>query len=275
MNILILILAMVGYGDFTNQIALEAAKAKQQAARSGVVALVPRSQCTKCGGTGKITAGDTVTVVTRECDACYDDSKPKAAATGAAPADPKPPAESKPAPQVKQAERPAKSGKRAIFFGATWCGKCQYEEKYDFPALRQQGWSIGDQSCDIEVVDFDARPDLVAKHAVGSCPTLILLWDNREIKRNPGYQNSAGIKTFFASRVGPQYLRQWAAKYTGNLAYTQGMTEFAHLTDPASDENHTGGHFEAWQLIGLSKSELQKLHGGQHNGVLTPFGGLK
>jgi thiol-disulfide isomerase/thioredoxin len=272
MNALILVLAMVGYGDFTNQIALEAAKVKLAA--SGKVELVPRSQCSKCKGTGKITAGDTVTIVQRDCDACYDDGKKKATGSGTVPA---PPAEVKPkAATPKQAER-ARTKPRAAFFTADWCGRCKAMDNEQFSALRQQGWTIGDSSCDIEVIDFDARPDLVAKYAVGSVPALVLLWGDREIEnaRLTGYQTSAAVKTLFTTRIGPQSLRLWCRKYTGGLAYTQGMSQFAHLTSPASDESHLGGHFEPWQLRGLSESELTKIHGGQHNGALTPFGALK
>lgn len=275
MNALILVMAMVGYGDFTNQIALEAAKAKQLAVKS--VALVPRSQCKKCNGTGKITAGDTVTVVKRDCDACYDDGVKKSTGSGQADPVPAPPAEVKPkAVTPKQAERP-RNKPRGIFFTADWCGVCKQMARNEFPALRQQGWTIGDSSCDIEVVDFDARPDLVDKFAVGSAPTLVLCWQDREISnsRLTGYQTAARIKSHFATRIGPQSLRQWCSKYTGGLAYTEGMTQFAHLTSPASDEAHLGGHFEAWQLRGLTERELEKIHGGQHNGALTPFGALK
>ncbi len=274
MNALIVILAMVGYGDFTNQIALEAAKAKQQASKS--VALVPRSQCTKCKGTGKITAGDTVTVVQRDCDACYDDGVKKATGSGTAGAVPPPPAEVKPPVAAKQAES-ARTKPRAAFFTADWCGYCKGMAKTEFPALQQQGWTIGDSACDIEVIDFDKRPDLVAKYAVGSAPTIVLLWGDREIvnSRRTGYQTAAGIKTMFTTRIGPQSLRQWCSKYTGGLAYTEKMTQFAHLTSPLSDEHHLGGHFESWQLRGLTERELEKIHGGQHNGALTPFGALK
>src|SRR5690606_4157013 len=71
-------------------------------------------------------------------------------------------------------------------------------------------------------------------------------------------------------RKTPEELRQLWRNYRGPVAYVQGMSYQQHICD-ANADSHGGEPFEPWQLDGLSVGELQKIHGAQHNGTISPF----
>jgi hypothetical protein len=72
-------------------------------------------------------------------------------------------------------------------------------------------------------------------------------------------------------RMTPNDLKAWCRTYTGPIALVKGMSYWQHLTDPNATA-HEGGPFLAEQIYGLKIEELQKIHGAQHEGLLTPFG---
>lgn len=306
MKIVLLLVALTGFGDFRNQIALEAAKAKLS--QAVVVQKVPRSTCEHCKGTGKIAAGDGVTKVVRECDRCFDDSAVKAVGKAAGAfwdlipkstpficrpvPEPKkvirdmptPPKE--PPPVKYKVDFNAGRKKRIVIFDAPWCVVCASIEKSTnrsapLEMLEAKRWKIGrDNDQMIQLVDTDEYPHYIDTYKIEKWPTMVLMYDGHEFARKTGFQTATPISGLWNAYVSPSYLREWARGYTGDLAYTEDaqgrkVSNRNHLLDPNAEEHHYGGPFQSWQLIGLSESDLDKIHGGQHASKITPYGEVK
>ena len=71
-----------------------------------------------------------------------------------------------------------------IDFYADWCGPC----KMLAPILEQVDF------IDVLKVNVDEFPELSAKFGVMSIPTLVLMENSKEIKREIGFKNLADIK---------------------------------------------------------------------------------
>lgn len=236
-------------GEYTSLIANQLAVATM--AEGEVKEKVPLSECTECNGTGKVKAGDGQTVVWRECDNCYDDGKGKGDVS------------------VRN--------KRFLYFTAKWCIPCK-SMKPSFRKLKRAGWTFGDETCHFQEIDVDENTDLQNQYNVDSIPTFVLIENGKEVKRLIGAQSHHTLANTFNGKNQPQtslmtptQLRDWCRTYTGGIAYVEGTTYQQHLMDPNATE-HEGGPFQAWQLQGLTIEELQKIHGAQHYGYLTPQG---
>lgn len=71
-----------------------------------------------------------------------------------------------------------------VDFYADWCGPC----KMLAPILEQVDF------IDVLKVNVDEFPELSAKFGVMSIPTLVLMENSKEIKREIGFKNLADIK---------------------------------------------------------------------------------
>jgi|GEM_PF-1624087 len=91
--------------------------------------------------------------------------------------------EDRPASKSADAEVPRPLRRRVLVFKAGWCGACQ-SLNYEWPKLQAVKWRIGSSESDhFQIVDVDLRPDLMARYGVAQLPTLILIEDDREIRR--------------------------------------------------------------------------------------------
>lgn len=75
-------------------------------------------------------------------------------------------------------------GKILLDFYADWCGPC----KMLAPVLEQVDF------IDVLKINVDEFPGLSAKFGVMSIPTLVLMDNGKEIKRDLGFKNLADIK---------------------------------------------------------------------------------
>lgn len=75
-------------------------------------------------------------------------------------------------------------GKILLDFYADWCGPC----KMLAPVLEQVDF------IDVLKINVDEFPELSAKFGVMSIPTLVLMENSKEIKREIGFKNLADIK---------------------------------------------------------------------------------
>ena len=74
-----------------------------------------------------------------------------------------------------------------IDFFATWCGPC----KMLSPILEK-----AESTIKVIKVDTDEFEDLARKYGVMSIPTLVLLEDGKEIKRNIGFIDKESLENF-------------------------------------------------------------------------------
>jgi len=226
------------FANWTPLIATEMASATMQ--KEEVDEKVPRSECEECNGTGKVKAGDGQTIVWRKCDNCYDDGEDQGA--------------------IQQDQF------SALVVSADWCAPCRQLKAGPIRRLKSKGYKI-------DVKDYNK---VGRKYGVRSLPTIIFFKNGKEVKRLTGYRKDSIIEQYLkpqaqTQRLTPSQLRAWCKTYQGQPHYVQGMTYKQHLMDPRATL-HEGGPFEAWQLRGLTTSELIKIHGGQHTGKLTPYG---
>jgi len=90
--------------------------------------------------------------------------------------------------------------RKILVFKATWCGACQ-ALNYEWPSMKKVGWRVGEKLTDhIQLVDSDARPDLVSKYRITALPTLILVDDDKELSRR-GSLGARNIAEFYYGRL--------------------------------------------------------------------------
>ena len=75
-----------------------------------------------------------------------------------------------------------------VDFYATWCGPCKMQS----PIID----SLKEERSDIKVmkVDVDKEEDIARTYGIMSIPTLIVMENGEEIKRDLGFKNLADIK---------------------------------------------------------------------------------
>ena len=78
--------------------------------------------------------------------------------------------------------------KRILRFTASWCQPCK---------TLAENLERADLKLPIEVIDIDVQDDVANQYGIRSVPTLVLLDENIEVKRN------VGVKT-------PKLLKEWA-----------------------------------------------------------------
>lgn len=170
-----------------------------------------------------------------------------------------------------------RSVKRAIYFGTEWCGSCLMMNAVEgpFKLLKEDGYKIGPEDNNhIVKYDGDKDKDAARRYKPEKFPCWILTFDDFEIARDHGYKTKEQVIQFFnGGRKDARYFRNWCKTNNVGPAYTEGMTTYQHLVDPASEAHHYGGPFQPWQLQGLTEVELKEIHGAQHVNKLTPFGG--
>lgn len=75
-------------------------------------------------------------------------------------------------------------------FSATWCGPC----KMFMPIFEEFSNLCKDAKC--FSVDVDDNDELAKEFAIMSVPTVVLLKDGKEVKRNNGYMSVEQLEEF-------------------------------------------------------------------------------
>ena len=91
---------------------------------------------------------------------------------------------------VEEFDKEISSGKVLLDFFATWCGPC----KMLSPVIEE----LAKERTDVKFlkVDVDEIPQLAAKYAVYSIPTLIYIEDGKELRKRLGYAPKPAIEKF-------------------------------------------------------------------------------
>ena len=83
-----------------------------------------------------------------------------------------------------------KNMNQIMYFTATWCGPC----KAMAPIIADL-----QSKYQIQKIDVDLNPDLVAKHAVRQVPTFLVIKNGNEFNRTSGAKSKSQLETFFSS----------------------------------------------------------------------------
>lgn len=195
--------------------------------RKAEVALVPRSECTKCNGTGKIKAGDTVTIVEVDCDACYPDAQEAA------------PLDFEIRIRTIKGCAPCISTKAARQFLIDNHGFAED----DFKIVN--GGASAYPTIEV-VIDGEIRQRSAGPQSSTQLSRLYNQW-----------QAVAYADRDYAN-YGPDEWRAFCKKVE-LAAYTRGMSQEFHITN-----HHGKWKLNPDQIKGLSEAELIEIHGWQH-----------
>ena len=77
--------------------------------------------------------------------------------------------------------------KKILKFSASWCGPCKAL------AMTLEGLDLG---VEVEDVDIEENSELAAKFQVRGVPTLVLLEDGEEVKRQTGALTAPQLRAF-------------------------------------------------------------------------------
>jgi thioredoxin 1 len=77
--------------------------------------------------------------------------------------------------------------KELIKFSATWCGPCKMQKKI------MEGLDLG---VGVKEVDIDAEFDYAAQFNIRGVPTMVLLEDGIEVKRQSGVMQAKQLEEF-------------------------------------------------------------------------------
>jgi len=75
--------------------------------------------------------------------------------------------------------------KKILRFTASWCGPCKMLAKN----LEQVNLNLP-----IEVVDIDVHNEMAVEYSIRGVPTLVMIEDNKEIKRIVGLKSTTELK---------------------------------------------------------------------------------
>lgn len=79
--------------------------------------------------------------------------------------------------------------KELIKFSASWCGPCKSLSKI---------MSEVDLGVKVKEIDVDDNPDLAVHYGIRSVPTLVLLEDEKEVKRMSGVKKAEELKEWLS-----------------------------------------------------------------------------
>jgi thioredoxin 1 len=74
-----------------------------------------------------------------------------------------------------------------IKFSATWCGPCKTQKKI------MEGLDLG---IELKEVDVDEQPELASQYNIRGVPTLVLIEDDKEVKRHSGILQVKQLEEF-------------------------------------------------------------------------------
>ena len=77
--------------------------------------------------------------------------------------------------------------KKLLKFSASWCGPCKMLSKV------MEGQDLG---VEVKEVDIDEEYELAQQYQIRGVPTLVLLEDDKEIKRTTGMMQLNQLKSF-------------------------------------------------------------------------------
>ena len=239
----VLLGAMVTSYDYRALIATNLAATTMRAVET-VVDKVPRSQCKVCNGTGKVKAGDTVTVVWYDCTACYADTGEQA------PNECEPNAEDGPVPEVFEAEpTPASEPeipsiidggrqRRVLMLTADWCTVCKanigdlkpwsHTQTPNAPltALKIKQWSVGSEpSNQFQVISTTKYPEIAEYFDVKVWPTYVCLVDGVEAGRLEGAKNAFALADLYNSSL-PGAIGLGKAKLKDQVRQLKSMLQY-------------------------------------------------
>lgn len=96
-------------------------------------------------------------------------------------------------------QKPGERRLRVMMFTAEWCYVCKQGLRDFRPWLEKSGWSFGDATAHVELVDADKRPDLVRQYRVTSLPTFVLVENGKEVRRT-GYAGRSTIPNLWSGK---------------------------------------------------------------------------
>ena len=196
-------------GKYTGLIACELAFATLTDGDDSPIEKVPRSECQECDGTGRVKAGDGVTIVWRECTNCYDDSSgdaPECHCPNCGCGDKCTKDESCPCGNCQPGEEPKASlpTKKLLVFTATWCGPCKTVYNPDNPEgttiseLEKVGWKVGNgPENHIQMVDVDENPELFQRYGLTHVPSFVLIRNGELVSKEVGSRTASQVADWY------------------------------------------------------------------------------